>query len=76
MGHKKYPILKASEVRNILVAKGFIKKSQTGSHEQWERDAGANRPRAVVTVDDNESPFDEYITKSMIRQSGLTRDEF
>ncbi len=77
MGQKKYPSLTAREVREILVACGFVKKPSTGSsHEQWERLATARLRRAVVTVDENVAPFNEYITKMMIRQSTLTRDEF
>jgi len=29
-----------------------------------------------VTLDENESPFDAFILKSMIGQSGLSRDGF
>jgi len=77
MGQRKYPPLLGREVREILVALGFVKKSPTGSsHEQWERAASSGHRRAVVTVDQNESPFNEYITKMMINQSTFTREEF
>lgn len=71
---RKYPSLTPSEVRAILQARTFVKKGQRGSHEQW---AGvwAGNPR-VVTVDGHYPEFDDDLIKSMIRQSGMTREQF
>jgi len=76
MGQKRYPTLTFREVRDVLLSRGFYLKGQRGSHQQWERPAGEGRIRAVVTLDDNAAPFDDYLLKMMIRQSGLTRDDF
>jgi hypothetical protein len=35
-----------------------------------------NRKRAIVTVDVGKREFDDFLIKSMIRQSGFDRNEF
>lgn len=71
---KKYPPLSYQEVLAILKIRGFTFKDQEGSHEQYE---GVIKGKTrKVTVDRNDSPYDDFIIKSMLQQSGLTRDEF
>ena len=76
MGKRKYPPLTPSEVIAILSALGFFWKHQEGSHCAYERAACSKRKRAVVTVDTAKSEFDEFLLKSMIRQSQFERAEF
>lgn len=71
---KKYPPLTPAEVIKILKKRGFELKSTEGSHAQYEGVVdGITRK---VTVDEGEKEFDDFLIKSMIRQSGLTRNEF
>lgn len=71
---KKYPNLTYQEVLAILKVRGFEFKDQQGSHEQYE--AVINNKKRKVTVDKNDSPYDDFILRSMVEQSGLTRVEF
>lgn len=73
---KKLPKLKLREVKANLTALGFRWKRTDGSHETWERLADGSRKRAIVTVDNGKSQFDDFLMKSMIRQSGFSKDEF
>jgi predicted RNA binding protein YcfA (HicA-like mRNA interferase family) len=76
MGRKRYPPLTPSETRSILSTLGFKEKNKEGSHSQWEHPADETHVRAVVTVDEAEREFSEFLIKSVIRQSGRTREEF
>ena len=77
MGKKKYPPLTPSEVQAIAKGLGFTFKRQSGSHGHYEKDADAKgRERKIITIDEKISEFDEDLLKSMIRQSGFTREEF
>ena len=76
MGRRRYPPLTPTEVISILEALGFTFKRQDGSHKHYERAPEGNRKRSVVTVDVSVSSFDEYLLKSMIRQSTFGREEF
>jgi len=76
VGRKKYPSLSPSEVISILKAKGFSFKRQTGSHQHYECASGEGGTRRVVTVDISIDQFWEELMKSMIRQSGLSREQF
>src|SRR5580704_15576301 len=76
MGQKKYPPLTPSEVEAILRGLKFEFKRQEGSHRHYERPADGLRPRSVVTVDMTEKEFDDFLIKSMIRQSNFTREQF
>jgi predicted RNA binding protein YcfA (HicA-like mRNA interferase family) len=71
---KKYPPLTPSEVIDILKVWNFEFKTQEGSHAQYE--GIINKIKRKVTVDMNEAEFDTDLLKSMIRQSGLSRDQF
>ncbi len=76
MGRRRYPPLTPSDVVAILRALGFQFKRQDGSHAQYERAAEGTKPRAIVTVDMSVREFWEEIIKSMVRQSGFSREEF
>jgi predicted RNA binding protein YcfA (HicA-like mRNA interferase family) len=76
MGRRRHPPLTPSEVVAILAELNFSEKRQEGSHKHFECPAEGERPRSIVTVDMSESSFDEYLIKSMIRQSNRTREEF
>lgn len=73
MGNK-YPLLSYSQVIKILKAHSFTHKRTRGSHEAWEGYVGGRR--RVVTVDNKIKTYGKDLIKSMIVQSGLTRDEF
>jgi predicted RNA binding protein YcfA (HicA-like mRNA interferase family) len=76
MGRRKYPPLTPAEVMSILQALGFQFKRQTGSHSHYEG-LSQQGTRAVVTVDTSvKDEFWEEIIKSMIRQSGWSRERF
>lgn len=74
MSPRRYPPITAQEARLILRANDFSKVGQRGSHEQWEGQVGGKR--RLVTVDENAAPFSDFILKSMIKQSGLSREKF
>ena len=76
MSRKKYPPLKPRDVGAVLTALGFAFKRQEGSHAQWELTQGADGKRHVVTVDTACSEFDDFLMKSIVRNSGFSRDEF
>lgn len=71
---KKYPELTLSEVEAILECWQFEKGRGAGSHRQWRKTHKGRK--YIVTVDEGYGTFDEDIIASMIRQSGLTRDQF
>jgi len=73
MGRNRYPQLTTREVQDILKARGFVLLRTSGSHEHWG--AIIKDERRIVTVDLH-GDFGRDIIKSMIRQSGLTREEF
>ncbi len=45
-----------------------------GSHAQYEREVSGRKYK--VTVDEGEREFDDFLLRSMVHQSGLTRDQF
>lgn len=55
---------------------GFIHHNNdtVGSHEKWR--GVINGKKQIVTVDKKYKDFDGTIIKSMINQSGVTREEF
>lgn len=71
---KAYPLLTCPEVKTILKNLGFEPREQKGSHQHWVKDVGGKRFK--VTVDCPKAPFSAYLLKSMIRQSGHSKDEF
>lgn len=73
---KRYPPLTPSEVKTIAANLKFRLKRTEGSHAQWECEADGTHPRSVISIDEGEREFDDYLIKSMIRQSNRTREEF
>jgi len=71
---KKYPPLTDSEVTAILVALGFLYSHTKGGHHFYKKTHSGKEH--TVTVDPNASPFDDFLLKSMISQSGYARDDF
>jgi predicted RNA binding protein YcfA (HicA-like mRNA interferase family) len=67
---KKFPALTPDEVVAILISNGFARTAFRGSHAHYEKG-----PRKV-TVDMAVKDFNTYLIKSMIAQSGLTREDF
>lgn len=77
MSRKKYPPLKPRHVVAILRALGFSLKRQDGTaHAQWELLQGPDGKRKVVTVDMAYPELNDFLMRSIVRQSGFTRDEF
>jgi len=74
MGKRKYPPLKQSEMIAILVALGF-KLDRHGKHPVYELESDSSGRRRVVPVDDYPE-FEETLIKSMIDQSGFSREQF
>jgi len=73
----KYPPLTPAEVERILEQIGFTLKRTSGSHNQWEGTVKGRR--RLVTVDQlsrSSETFGKRLMNLMIRQSGLTKDEF
>jgi len=71
---KKYPPLTPKEVVAILIARGLGLDRQDGSHAHYE--GFVKGKRVIVTVDMSYPEFDDKRIKTMIAQSGLTREEF
>lgn len=76
MGRRAYPPLTPSEVIDILLALGFTKRGQTGSHAQYVRVGDGKRKTALVSVDVHYREFDDKLMHSMVRQSEFSRHEF
>ena len=71
---RKYPPLKLREILAILRSLGFVEKSSVGSHYKYTRIV-KGREREV-TVDHAIDDFDAFLIKSMINQSGFSREDF
>lgn len=71
---KRYPPLTDSEVVAILTKLGFQYTHSAGGHDFYKT-THSGRPW-TVTVDAKESPFNDFLLKSMIAQSGYSRDQF
>jgi len=70
----KYPPLKLREILAILRSLGFEEKSSVGSHHKYTRRVKGRQRE--VTVDHSIDDFDTFLLKSMISQSGFSREEF
>jgi len=70
----KYPKLSSKDIEKILIKHGFKFVSQKGSHRQF-KGVVKERKRRVTVLADRKS-FHPKTLKSMIRQSGLTEEEF
>jgi predicted RNA binding protein YcfA (HicA-like mRNA interferase family) len=74
---KKYPPLDRDQVETILKHLNFSPKRRKGSHAQWE--GYTKGKRRIVTVDHLKSKREKYsqkLTRKMIEQSGLSKEEF
>jgi len=72
--HKALQSLASREVERILKRYGFVLDRQRGSHQHF---IGKIREQVRhVTVVANKKRFSPEILKSMIRQSGLSEDEW
>jgi predicted RNA binding protein YcfA (HicA-like mRNA interferase family) len=74
MSHKKYPVLKLKEVLAILSQHNFSEIRSEGSHHHYM--AIINDQNRVVTVGHGKTEFEAFLIKSMINQSGLSREDF
>lgn len=71
---KKRPPLTDQEVVAILTSLGFSYSHSSGGHDFYK---ATHSGRAhTVTVDPKNSPFDDFLLKSMISQSGFDRKSF
>jgi len=71
---KKYPPLTDTEVVAILIALGFAYSHSSGGHDFYKAAHGGKH--WTVTVDPHDSPYDAFLLKSMISQSGYSREQF
>jgi len=69
----KLPILKPKEVVNALERAGFFVHHQTGSHVQLKH---SDKPDLRVTIPMHNKDLPRSVIRSIIRQSGLTVEEF
>ena len=68
----KLPILKPREVLRVLSKAGFYVHHQTGSHARLFHTARPDR----VTVPIHPGDLPSSVLISIIRQSGMTKEEF
>ncbi len=71
---QKYSPLTPSDIVSILEAAAFRFKIQEGSHAHYV--AFIHGIARKVTVKMNVTEFNDFLIKSMIHQSGLSREEF
>jgi predicted RNA binding protein YcfA (HicA-like mRNA interferase family) len=71
---KKYPPLTPREVIEILTFRGFVLDRTSGDHRNYVRET--RQGEKTVTVDMGIDVFDDELIKSMIRQSGLSYEDF
>jgi predicted RNA binding protein YcfA (HicA-like mRNA interferase family) len=71
---KKYPPLTDGEVVAILRALGFGYSHSAGGHDFYKKTHSGKAH--TVNVDPKHSPFDDFLLKSMISQSGYGRKSF
>ncbi|MFZ2724841.1 MAG: type II toxin-antitoxin system HicA family toxin [Methylococcaceae bacterium] len=63
-------LLSSKEIITVLLAHGFIKASQKGSHQKYVK----NNYVVIVPSPKKEIPIGTL--QSIIKQSGLTREDF
>lgn len=68
------PPVSARDFKKILTHLGFSRRSQTGSHEQW--DGFYEGRRRLVTVDCPNAPFCEPLLGYMLKQLGIKKKKF
>jgi hypothetical protein len=67
MGHK-YPILKPNEIISALSKKGFVYKSQKGSHAKYS-DGHYFSQKALCTALATRNPDEGFLTESTINKT-------
>lgn len=72
----KLPILTGREIIKALEKAGFQKRNQTGSHVHLIGIDKENKKRLVTVPDHGNTEIPKGTLLSIIRQSGLTREEF
>jgi predicted RNA binding protein YcfA (HicA-like mRNA interferase family) len=70
----KYPKLSSEDVERVLVKLDFKFVTQKGSHKQFKGIVKGQKRRMTILA--NRKSFNPKTLKSMIRQSGLTKEEF
>ncbi|MFN0101540.1 MAG: type II toxin-antitoxin system HicA family toxin [Bryobacteraceae bacterium] len=68
----KLPILSPKEVLRVLLGAGFYIHHQTGSHARLFHSTRPDR----VTVPIHPGDLPAFVLMSIIRQAGLTKEEF
>lgn len=71
---KQYPPLTPEEVLAIIKAQGYVLSNTVGSHANYIGYTGGIKRR--VTVDLKIKDYSPDLMQSMIRQSGLSREDF
>lgn len=71
---KRYPPLSQIEVIQILEARAIVFDRSKGSHSHYE--GMVRGKRRLVTVDNSIETYHRKRLKTIISQSGLTREEF
>lgn len=66
--------LSSKDIKRVLERHGFVLSRQRGSHQQFVGLVQGKKHR--VTVVANQKSFAPGTLRSMIRQSGLSEDEF
>ncbi|ODS36866.1 hypothetical protein BEH94_02110 [Candidatus Altiarchaeales archaeon WOR_SM1_SCG] len=72
----KLPVLSGREVIKALRKAGFTVVGQKGSHIRVKRKAIEGVDRTRMTIVPNHKEIDRGTLGEIIRQAGLTRDEF
>ncbi len=63
-----------SHIIKVLQQKGFVHVSQKGSHVKFRKYIENKKLTVIVPAHKKEIPFGTF--KSILRQSGLTKDDF
>ena len=71
---KKFPPLTRSEIIEILRARGFMFIRRKSTHLHYE--GTTHKKKRLATVDDGIDEYSDDLLKSIIGQSGLSREEF
>ncbi|MDP3976153.1 MAG: type II toxin-antitoxin system HicA family toxin [bacterium] len=64
----------SSAIIKVLERRGFLFVSQKGSHMKFRKENGHETLTVIVVANKKEIPFGTF--KSILRQSGLSEEEF
>ena len=67
-------LFSSRHIVNVLGRRGFIFVSQKGSHAKYRRHFEKGTFTVIVPIGKKEIPYGTF--RSILRQSGLSRDEF